>query len=268
MRLLGSVVLWAADQARVPGGTALAVDRDVFSAAVHERVTSHPRITVVREEVSELPSPGIVATGPLTSDALGRGDPVATRRRVARVLRLDRADRRARVDRRVGRVPRVAIRQGDDGRRRRRGRSVSQLSVHARAVRGVHRRARRGRPASRARVRRGAVLRGLHARRRDGAARPRDASLRPDEAGRAARSAHRQGGVRRRAAPHGRSRRTHVEHRRIPDAAAHSGAAARVPDCSPASRTPSSCASDRSTATRTSIRRRRSARTCRCATIR
>jgi methylenetetrahydrofolate--tRNA-(uracil-5-)-methyltransferase len=70
MRLLGSVVLWAADQARVPGGTALAVDRDAFSAAVHERVTAHPCISVVREEVSALPSPGIVATGPLTSDAL------------------------------------------------------------------------------------------------------------------------------------------------------------------------------------------------------
>src|SRR5215468_7478495 len=70
MRLLGSVVLWAADQARVPGGTALAVDRDVFSSAVHDRVTSHPRIAVVREEVVDLPSPGIVATGPLTSDAL------------------------------------------------------------------------------------------------------------------------------------------------------------------------------------------------------
>src|SRR4051812_18077248 len=70
MRLLGSVVLWAADEARVPGGTALAVDREVFSAAVHDRVTSHPRISVVREEVSALPSPGIVATGPLTSDSL------------------------------------------------------------------------------------------------------------------------------------------------------------------------------------------------------
>jgi methylenetetrahydrofolate--tRNA-(uracil-5-)-methyltransferase len=70
MRLLGSVVLWAADQARVPGGTALAVDRDAFSTTVHERVTSHPRISVVREEVTSLPSPGIVATGPLTSDAL------------------------------------------------------------------------------------------------------------------------------------------------------------------------------------------------------
>ncbi|HEU4988292.1 MAG TPA: methylenetetrahydrofolate--tRNA-(uracil(54)-C(5))-methyltransferase (FADH(2)-oxidizing) TrmFO [Gemmatimonadaceae bacterium] len=70
MRLLGSVVLWAADRARVPGGSALTVDRDVFSNAVHERLQSHPRVTVERGEVTALPSPGIVATGPLTSDAL------------------------------------------------------------------------------------------------------------------------------------------------------------------------------------------------------
>jgi len=70
MRLLGSVVLTAADEARVPGGSALTVDRDVFSTGVHTRVTSHPRISVVREEVTALPNPGIIATGPLTSDAL------------------------------------------------------------------------------------------------------------------------------------------------------------------------------------------------------
>jgi methylenetetrahydrofolate--tRNA-(uracil-5-)-methyltransferase len=70
MRLLGSIVLQAADDARVPGGSALTVDRDVFSRTVHDRVTSHPRVDVVREEVVSLPSPGIVATGPLTSDAL------------------------------------------------------------------------------------------------------------------------------------------------------------------------------------------------------
>ncbi len=70
MRAMGSMILQAADDARVPGGSALAVDRDLFSAAVHERVTSHPRIQVVREEVTTLPSPGIIATGPLTSDAL------------------------------------------------------------------------------------------------------------------------------------------------------------------------------------------------------
>ena len=70
MRMMGSIILDAADEARVPGGSALAVDRDLFSASVHGRVTSHPRIQVVREEATSLPSPGIVATGPLTSDAL------------------------------------------------------------------------------------------------------------------------------------------------------------------------------------------------------
>ncbi len=70
MRALGSLVLECADAARIPAGTALAVDRDLFSAAVHERVHAHPRIEVVRDEVTELPEPGIVATGPLTSDAL------------------------------------------------------------------------------------------------------------------------------------------------------------------------------------------------------
>ncbi len=70
MRILGCMVLQAADAARVPGGSALTVDRDVFSRAVHERVTSHPGITVQRAEVTDLTSPGIIATGPLTSDAL------------------------------------------------------------------------------------------------------------------------------------------------------------------------------------------------------
>src|SRR5437764_8592100 len=70
MRLLGSIILEAADEARVPGGSALTVDRDVFSSAVHQRVTAHPKITVAREEISTLPSPGVIATGPLTSDAL------------------------------------------------------------------------------------------------------------------------------------------------------------------------------------------------------
>ena len=70
MRRLSSVVLHAADQARVPGGAALAVDRVAFSRHVHERVTAHPNVVVVRAEATELPSPGVVATGPLTSEAL------------------------------------------------------------------------------------------------------------------------------------------------------------------------------------------------------
>jgi methylenetetrahydrofolate--tRNA-(uracil-5-)-methyltransferase len=70
LRALGSLLLPCADLARVPGGTALAVDREIFSQAVHDRVTAHPNITVRRDEVTELPSPGVVATGPLTSARL------------------------------------------------------------------------------------------------------------------------------------------------------------------------------------------------------
>jgi len=70
MRALGSIILRAADEARVPGGSALAVDRDVFAGTIDRWVRAHPRIDVVHDEVVDLPSPGIVATGPLTSDAL------------------------------------------------------------------------------------------------------------------------------------------------------------------------------------------------------
>jgi methylenetetrahydrofolate--tRNA-(uracil-5-)-methyltransferase len=70
LRALGSVLLPCADLARVPGGTALVVDREIFSQAVHEQVTAHPNITMVRQEAAALPSPGIVATGPLTSARL------------------------------------------------------------------------------------------------------------------------------------------------------------------------------------------------------
>jgi methylenetetrahydrofolate--tRNA-(uracil-5-)-methyltransferase len=70
LRALGSVLLPCADLARVPGGTALAVDREIFSRAVHDRITGHPNVAVRREEVAELPSPGVIATGPLTSARL------------------------------------------------------------------------------------------------------------------------------------------------------------------------------------------------------
>ena len=72
MRLLGSLILECADQSRVPGGTALAVDREVFSQHVHDRIHAHPRITVTRDEVTEIPPVGVIATGPLTSDLLAK----------------------------------------------------------------------------------------------------------------------------------------------------------------------------------------------------
>ncbi|HEY3133264.1 MAG TPA: methylenetetrahydrofolate--tRNA-(uracil(54)-C(5))-methyltransferase (FADH(2)-oxidizing) TrmFO [Gemmatimonadaceae bacterium] len=70
MRLLGSLILEAADGARVAAGSALAVDRDAFSTAVTEKISSEPRITVVRDEVASITAPAVIATGPLTSDKL------------------------------------------------------------------------------------------------------------------------------------------------------------------------------------------------------
>ncbi|HGY10423.1 MAG TPA: methylenetetrahydrofolate--tRNA-(uracil(54)-C(5))-methyltransferase (FADH(2)-oxidizing) TrmFO [Oceanithermus profundus] len=72
LRAAGSLVMAAAEAARLPAGGALAVDREVFSHYVTERLEQHPRIEVVRGEVEEVPKarPLVLATGPLTSDAL------------------------------------------------------------------------------------------------------------------------------------------------------------------------------------------------------
>ena len=72
MRRLGSLILPLAEKHRVPAGEALAVDREPFAAEVTAAIAAHPNITVVRQEVTELPAgrPLILATGPLTSDAL------------------------------------------------------------------------------------------------------------------------------------------------------------------------------------------------------
>ena len=75
MRRLGSLVMRAAEASRVPAGAALAVDRERFSEIITTTLAEHPLITIVREEVAEIPEsterePVIIATGPLTSDAL------------------------------------------------------------------------------------------------------------------------------------------------------------------------------------------------------
>lgn len=72
LRRAGSVLLQAAETARVPGGQALTVDRTVFSEEITRRIAALPGIEVRREEVRAIPAEGIViiATGPLTSDAL------------------------------------------------------------------------------------------------------------------------------------------------------------------------------------------------------
>lgn len=72
MRRLDSVIMAAADENAVPAGGALAVDRNGFSKSVDQRIRNHPLITVVEEEVTQIPAEGevIIASGPLTSDAL------------------------------------------------------------------------------------------------------------------------------------------------------------------------------------------------------
>ncbi|WP_187336105.1 methylenetetrahydrofolate--tRNA-(uracil(54)-C(5))-methyltransferase (FADH(2)-oxidizing) TrmFO [Novosphingopyxis iocasae] len=72
MRGLGSLIMRAAEEAKVPAGSALAVDRDIFSDHVSKALESHANIEVVRERIDRLPSEGltIVATGPLTATGL------------------------------------------------------------------------------------------------------------------------------------------------------------------------------------------------------
>ena len=73
MRRLGSLIMQKADEHQVPAGGALAVDRDGFAAAVTEAVKANPLVTIIHEEVTDLESlegTVIVASGPLTSDAL------------------------------------------------------------------------------------------------------------------------------------------------------------------------------------------------------
>ena len=83
MRTLGSLVMQAADKTRVPAGGALAVDREGFSNCITETLRAFPNLTVVSEELTELPKgPAIVATGPLTGDALAE----AIERRFGRSL--------------------------------------------------------------------------------------------------------------------------------------------------------------------------------------
>jgi methylenetetrahydrofolate--tRNA-(uracil-5-)-methyltransferase len=71
MEQMGSLLIACARQHAVPAGGALAVDRNAFAAKVTQKLENHPRITIRREEISKIPAPpAILATGPLTSDAM------------------------------------------------------------------------------------------------------------------------------------------------------------------------------------------------------
>ncbi|TNE45593.1 MAG: methylenetetrahydrofolate--tRNA-(uracil(54)-C(5))-methyltransferase (FADH(2)-oxidizing) TrmFO [Sphingomonadales bacterium] len=80
MRDLGSLIMAQAGVAKVPAGSALAVDRDLFSDAVTSTLSAHPNIEIVRERIDTLPTEGmtIVATGPLTAEGLARNIGAAT----------------------------------------------------------------------------------------------------------------------------------------------------------------------------------------------
>jgi methylenetetrahydrofolate--tRNA-(uracil-5-)-methyltransferase len=71
LRRMGSLLLGCAEACAVPAGSALAVDREEFARQVTERIRNHPKISVIRKEITEIPNaPTIVASGPLTSEAL------------------------------------------------------------------------------------------------------------------------------------------------------------------------------------------------------
>ena len=72
MRRLGALIIASAEQARVPAGSALAVDRDQFSLKITHALESHPNVRILHEEITEIPTDClcIIATGPLTSDKL------------------------------------------------------------------------------------------------------------------------------------------------------------------------------------------------------
>jgi methylenetetrahydrofolate--tRNA-(uracil-5-)-methyltransferase len=71
MRRLGSIIMSAADETKIPAGGALAVDRNRFAETVTKRIKSHPLIKTTAREVTEIPEGRvIIATGPLTSDKL------------------------------------------------------------------------------------------------------------------------------------------------------------------------------------------------------
>ena len=80
MRALGSLIMACADKVRVPAGSALAVDRDLFAAGVTQAIAAHPLIELVRERVDAFPAQGpvIVATGPLTAAPLAQAIARAT----------------------------------------------------------------------------------------------------------------------------------------------------------------------------------------------
>ena len=167
-----SLVMRAADLNKLPAGSALAVDREGFAAAITAALEAEPLIEIDRAEVVRPPAEWdsvIVATGPLTSPALAETIRSSHRRRRAVVFRRYRAHRPPRLDRLWCRVVSVALRQG---RTCRLGRRLHQLPADARAIRRLRRCAACRRQSCLPRFRDDdAIFRWLPADRSDGRAR-------------------------------------------------------------------------------------------------
>jgi hypothetical protein len=114
MRRLGSLIMRCADEARVPAGAALAVDRDLFSSRVTEAIASHPLISIRRGEITTIPSRGRPRDRRDRSAHLRRavgGDRRARRLHASLLLRRDQPHRERRVHRPLEGLPRVPLGQ-------------------------------------------------------------------------------------------------------------------------------------------------------------
>ncbi len=265
MRRCGSLIMAAGDAHKLPAGGALAVDRDGFSAEVTERISAHPLITLERGEVAGLPPEDwdsvIIATGPLTSPALGSAiqaltgeDSLAFFDAIAPIVH------RESVDMDICWMQSRYDKTGPSGT----GADYINCPMDRDAIWRLHRGAAGGGkdrvPRMGARY---ALFRGLPADRGHGGTRRGDAALRADEAGRPHQPAQPAspplcGGA---IAP-GQCARHAVEHGRLSDQAEIWRAVAHLPDDPRPGRRRNSRASAASIATPSSTARSCSIRSC------
>ena len=137
MRQARGLIMEMGDRHRLPAGGALAVDREAFSAGVTERIARHPLIRVETSEISDLPAEGswVFATGPLTSHRLGEAIRRATGEDALAFFDAIAPIVYAEIDRHVGGLGAVPLRQGRDGGGADR---LPQLPDDARRVRRLH----------------------------------------------------------------------------------------------------------------------------------
>jgi methylenetetrahydrofolate--tRNA-(uracil-5-)-methyltransferase len=228
MRRCDSLIMAAADKARVPAGSALAVDRDVFSAAVEAALAQLPNLEVVRERVDTLPSEGmaIVATGPLTAPALAGsiGRPPAP---MPGLLRCHRADRLPRLHRHGHLLDGQPLGQGLGPGKHRQG--LHQLPDGQGPVPCLPQGLLDGEKTEFKEWEANTPISTAACPSRSWPSAASNLALRPDEAGRPGQSAHRALALCRRPAAPGQQAGHAVEHGRLPDQAQACRAGAPVP---------------------------------------